>query len=168
MPHTRPFAAFVATLLLTAPLLTTNAIAAEAATSIGIEAGEPFPSWELDDQHGKTHQLPGQSTTAIVFSRSKQADGALSPVLEDVVGERLIDEEVVYLSDISRMPGLISRVFALPSLRDRSYPVVLIREEGLSEPLVTETDCLALYRIERGTVVGREGLCNEEDVRGAF
>lgn len=164
----RPFAAFVATLLFSVPLFTTNAIATEMATPLGIEAGDPFPRWELDDQHGKTHQLPGQSTKVIVFSRSKQADESLSPVLDDVVGARLIDGTVVYLSDISRMPGLISRLFALPALRDRRYPVVLIREEGVSEPLVTETDCLVLYRIERGTVVGREDLCSEEDVRNAF
>ena len=103
-----------------------------------------------------------------MFSRSKQADESLSPLLEEVLGERLISGEVIYLSDISRMPGLISRLFALPALRDRGYPVVLMREEGVSEPLVTEIDCLALYRIEQGTVVGREDLCSEEDVRNAF
>ncbi|MFP4251613.1 MAG: hypothetical protein ACLFRM_03140 [Guyparkeria sp.] len=168
MSRTRPFAAFAATLLLTAPLFTTSVVAAEAAKPAAIGAGDPFPNWELDDQHGKTHQLPGHSTEAILFSRSKQADETLSPVVEAVVGEQLIDGEIVYLSDISRMPGLISRLFALPSLRDRDYPVVLIREEGVSEPLVTETDCLALYRVERGTVVDREDLCSEEDVRDAF
>lgn len=168
MLRTPAFAAAAATLLFALPFFTTNAFSDEAATPVAVEAGDPFPSWELDDQHGKTHQLPGQSTEAIVFSRSKQADESLSPVLGDVLDARLIGGEVVYLSDISRMPGLISRLFALPALRDRPYPVVLIREEGMSEPLITETDCLALYRLKRGTVVGREDLCSEEDVRNAF
>lgn len=168
MLRTPAFAAAATALLFALPFFTTNAFPDETATPVAVEAGDPFPSWELDDQHGNTHQLPGQSTEAIVFSRSKQADDSLSPVLADVVGERLVSGEIVYLSDISRMPGLISRLFALPSLRDRPYPVVLIREDGLSEPLVTETDCLGLYRLERGAVVGREDLCSEEDVRNAF
>lgn len=168
MIQTRSFAAFAATLLMAVPALTVNAMADEATKAAAIEIGDPFPSWKLDDQHEKTHQLPGDSTEAIVFSRSKQADESLSPVLEEVVGERLIGGEVVYLSDISRMPGLISRLFALPALRDRDYPVVLIREEGMSDPLVTQADCLAVYRLEQGTVVGREGLCSQGNVRGAF
>ena len=133
-----------------------------------IRIGDPFPQWELTDQHDQPRRLPGGSTQAIVFSRSKQADETLSPILESVAGDRLISGEVIYLSDISRMPGLISRLFALPSLRDRDYPVVLIREEGVSAPLITETDCLALYRLEQGTVVAREDLCGESDVRSAF
>ncbi|MFN2381645.1 MAG: hypothetical protein ABR561_03705 [Guyparkeria sp.] len=139
-----------------------------AATTQAVQIGDPFPQWELTDQHDETHRLPGEATQAVVFSRSKQADETLSPVLESVAGERLVSGDVVYLSDISRMPGLISRLFALPSLRDRDYPVVLIREEGVSAPLVTETDCLALYRLEQGTVVAREDLCAEEEVKNAF
>ncbi|MFO7807959.1 hypothetical protein [Guyparkeria sp.] len=168
MNQPRAFAAFAATLLISVPAFTVNALADEANKAVAIEIGDPFPSWELEDQHENARELPGDSTGAIVFSRSKQADESLSPVLEEVVGERLTGGEVVYLSDISRMPGLISRLFALPSLRDRDYPVVLIREEGVSDPLVTQADCLALYRLEKGTVVGLENLCNEEDVRRAF
>jgi len=66
------------------------------------------------------------------------------------------------------MPGLISRLFALPALRDRDYPVVLIREEGVADPLKTRADCLALYRLEQGRVVARKDLCHPEDVVGAF
>ena len=140
----------------------------QAATEPAIEVGDPFPVWELTDQFDETHQLPGESTQVIVFVRSKQADETLAPVLESAVAESLGNGEVVYVSDISRMPGLISRLFALPALRDRSYPVVLVREEGVSAPLVTRTDCLALYRIERGTVAAREALCTEKDVTAAF
>lgn len=167
MIQTRSFA-IAATLLMSAPAFTVAALADEATNAPAIEIGDPFPSWKLEDQHEKTHQLPGDSTEAIVFSRSKEADESLSPVLEEVAGERLIGGEVVYLSDISRMPGLISRLFALPSLRDRDYPVLLIREEGLSDLLVTQADCLAVFRLEQGTVIGREDLCSEENVRGAF
>ncbi len=162
--HRLPAVAAVA-FLIAAPSLSASAVAAESAR---VDVGDPFPSWELEDQHEKTRQVPDDSTEAIVFSRSKQADESLSPAVEEVAGERLRGGEVIYLSDISRMPGLVSRLFALPSLRDRDYPVVLIREEGVSDPLVTQSDCLALYRLEEGTVVAREDLCNEEDVREAL
>lgn len=172
MPVSRSLRRFtpLAAACLSASVAVTSIAAAQAPDSATptIQIGDPFPQWELTDQHEQPHRLPGDSTQAIVFSRSKQADETLSPVLESVAGDRLGNGEVIYLSDISRMPGLISRLFALPSLRDRDYPVVLIREEGMSGPLVTETDCLALYRLEQGTVVAREDLCAESDVRNAF
>ena len=133
-----------------------------------LTVGEVFPRWELGDQFDATHRLPGDDTEAIVFSRSQRADGALSPALEAVAGDRLITGEVAYLSDISRMPGLIARLIALPSLRERGYPVVLIREQGVSAALVTRQDCLVRYGLERGRVVSRDDLCEEADVKAAF
>ena len=145
-----------------------SGVHAQVSPDRAVGVGDPFPAWELTDQFDETHQLPGEATKVVVFSRSKQADESLSPVLESVAGKRLVSGEVLYLSDISRMPGLISRLFALPALRDRDYRVVLIREEGVADSLETRSDCLALYRLEQGTVVAREDLCNPEDVGGAF
>jgi len=127
-----------------------------------LDVGDPFPAWELTGQFDESHRLPGNPTEVVVFSRSKQADESLSSVLESVAGERLIRGEVIYLADISGMPGMIRRLFALPAPGDRDYPVVLIREEGLSVRLVTQTDCLALYRLEQSRVVSREDLCVEK------
>ena len=158
----------VTAMALSAVLACSSAIAADGATAPTLQVGDPFPEWELTDQFDDPHRLPGDATKAIVFSRSKQADESLAPVLESLAGERLASGEVVYLSDISRMPGLISSLFALPSLRDRDYPVVLIREEGVSTPLVTREDCLVRYQLDQGRVVSRDDLCTEADVEAAF
>lgn len=158
----------LAVALLSATLSLSSGVFAQESHDSALGVGDPFPAWELTDQFDESHGLPGNSTEVVVFSRSKQADESLSPVLESVAGERLVSGDVIYLSDISGMPGLISRLFALPALRDRDYPVVLIREEGLSVRLVNKTDCLALYRLEQGTVVSREDLCVPADVESAF
>ena len=165
--HHRARRAFPAAALLSVTV-GLSAVAAQAAGEGAIQVGDPFPQWELSDQFDESHRLPGESTDVIVFSRSKQADETLSPVLESAAGERLVDGQVVYLSDISRMPGLITSLFALPSLRDRDYPVVLIREEGRSAPLVTRDDCLVKYGIQQGAVMSIEDLCTPADVEGAF
>ena len=159
----------VVTVLLSATVVLSAPVVVQASEQRTIQVGDPFPQWELSDQFDDKHQLPGESTEAIVFARSKQADESLAPALESVAGERLIHGEVVYVSDISRMPGLISRLFALPALRDRGYPVVLIREEGLSAPLTTREDCLARYRLdEQGRVIAIDHLCGPADVKNAF
>ena len=158
----------VAALAASAVLACSASVAAEPQTTPTLQVGEAFPEWELTDQFDETHRLPGDAAQAIVFSRSKQADESLSPVLESVAGERLASGKVIYLSDISRMPGLITSLFALPSLRDRDYSVVLIREEGVSAPLATREDCLVRYQLEQGRVVSRDDLCEPADVRAAF
>ena len=158
----------IAALAASAVLAFSSAVVAEEATATTLQLGDPFPEWELTDQFDEAHRLPDDTTQAIVFSRSKEADETLSPVVEAVAGERLVSGEVVYLSDISRMPGLITSLFALPALRDRDYPVVLIREEGMSGPLETREDCLVLYRLAQGRVASQEDLCEPADVKAAF
>ena len=170
MPSHRhpPIRKTTAALAASAMLAFSSFLAADEATAPTVGVGDPFPEWELTDQFDETHRVPGQATKAIVFSRSKQADEWLSPVLASVAGERLASGEVIYLSDISRMPGLITSLFALPSLRDRDYPVVLIREEGVSAPLATRENCLVGYQLERGRVVSMNDLCEPADVKAAF
>jgi hypothetical protein len=82
----------------------------------------------LPDQHGETRAID-PSVRAILFSRDMDGGG----ILKEAVGENgaaLLERAgAVYVADVSRMPGLVRRLFALPSLRRRGYPV-LLDEDG--------------------------------------
>lgn len=129
-----------------------------------LDMGEPFPTWELEDQFGKNHKVPG-AAKVIVFSNSKAADDELSASLGELAGPALREGELIYLSDISRMPGLVTRLIALPSLRDRDYPVVLVREKGLTERLASEDRCYMLFRLgEDGLIQVQKKACDLESL----
>ncbi|HSH83752.1 MAG TPA: hypothetical protein VK979_01130 [Guyparkeria sp.] len=145
--------------------ISTLAAAETASPPPPLGVGEPFPSWELEDQFKKTHQLPG-AAKLIVFSRSKAADDELSALLGELAGPALRAGELIYLSDISRMPGLVTRLVALPALRDRDYPVVLVHDKGQTERLAAEDGCYTLFRLTvEGLIEFQERACDLESLR---
>lgn len=111
--------------------------------------------------------MPGQASR-VVFSASKSADETLSPVLADVVSH-LRAGQMVYLSDISRMPGLVTTLFALPALKKRDYPVVLIREAGAADALPAEPGCYTLFDLRNdGIIQGVRTVCEQAELRRAL
>ena len=96
--------------------------------SVGSEI-EPF---SIEDQHGQTHQLDA-SVEAVLFSRDMKGGDLLKAALAGVSPSFLEQRHAVYLADISGMPGLIARMFDIPRMRKRPYPMLLDRDGSLSE-----------------------------------
>lgn len=133
-----------------------------------LAVGDSFPVLELEDQFEKERPVPGEAGL-IVFSGSKQADDELSGTLGEVAGEALRAGTTIYLSDISRMPGLITRLIAMPALKDRDYPVTLIREEGQADALPAREGCYTLFDLsDDGVVEGIEETCEPEALEAAL
>jgi len=88
--------------------------------------GERILPFSLEDQNG-TSQAVDESTALILFSRDMDGGKLLKAALEGVPAEFLPTLRAAYVSDISEMPSLVARMFALPSMRKRPYPILLDR-----------------------------------------
>jgi hypothetical protein len=88
------------------------------------DAIEPFT---LEDQHGKSRTVDA-SVKVILFSRDMEGGDILKQGLADVDPEYLNAKQAVYVADISRMPGVIASLFAIPAMRDRPYSMLLDRD----------------------------------------
>ena len=145
--------------------LATSAWAEEPAPVAALAVGQAFPSRAVKDQHDKPVVLPGQAKV-IIYANSKAADEWINPVLAQFGADALSAHQVDYVSDISRMPGFISRMIALPQLRERSYPVVLLRDEaevaGMPNP---PKECVDWLRLHAGQVTAITPLCSAEQVK---
>ena len=85
--------------------------------------GSTLPSITLEDQHGAPYTL-GPDTHLLVFTAEKATSAFVNEAFK---GEqaRLKAPQVIHVSDISAMPGVITRMFALPKLRDLPFTVAL-------------------------------------------
>jgi hypothetical protein len=120
-----------------------------------VEAGSRLPPLRFEDQHGEPHRLDA-SVALIVFTRDMDAGDIVKQTLAEDGAEVLAANRAVYISDIHGMPGLIRRLFALPSMRKRSYPMwldvegedtkILPAREG--QPALIHLDALTVTRIE--------------------
>ena len=98
----------------------------------------------------------------------KQGIGVLSAfkeALEETPPGFLAERQAVYVSAISGMPRLITRMFAIPSMRDRSYSVWLDRDGDATARLPTERGKATLIFFRDREITRVEHLATPEDVR---
>lgn len=81
---------------------------------------------EMKDQHDNPRTI-GPSVRAVLFARDMDGAKILRGAVGDGdAGRALLDGAgAVYVADVSRMPGLIRSMFAMPSLRRRGYPILI-------------------------------------------
>lgn len=107
------------TLLVAALLLPAVVLAAEPYT-----IGDTLPPARFDDQHGRTHTLH-EHVRVIVFSHDMDGGEVIKAALADDGPRLLGNAGAVYVADVSGMPSVIRRMFALPKMRKRAYPMLL-------------------------------------------
>jgi len=89
--------------------------------------GDGLPPFSLEDQHGEEHPLDA-GIRLILYSRDMDGGSVMREAMEGRDGEFLAVRGVAYVNEISAMPGLVTRLFALPKMRRRPYPILLDRE----------------------------------------
>jgi hypothetical protein len=75
---------------------------------------------------------------------------------------------LVYVADIHRMPGFVARMFALPSMRKRPYPMLLDREGQVTAPLPSEEGRVVLIRLASREIVGIEAFDDAAALRASL
>jgi hypothetical protein len=99
--------------------------------ALALEPGERLAPWTLLDQHDAPYTLNEQTRILLVardMDGAKLVDAALQGTPKGYLDER----QAVFLADISRMPGLIATLFALPKMRDYSYRILLDRDARIA------------------------------------
>jgi NADPH-dependent ferric siderophore reductase len=102
--------------------------AADAAT---LSIGDTLPALTLEDQHGQPVLAPGAARW-LLFAPDKPAADLAQAWLQPRGAGVLSRLQAVYLADISGMPALVTRLFALPKLRELPFPVGMVREASLT------------------------------------
>jgi hypothetical protein len=124
---------------------------ADAALAQPYAVGDAIQPFTLEDQHGKSHTADG-SVKVILFSRDMEGGDILKQGLADVDPDYLNAKQAVYVADISRMPGLIATMFAIPAMRDRPYSMLLDRNGETTARLPAAEGQATLIFLDRLTV----------------
>lgn len=83
----------------------------------------------FEDQWEKPVELNGQ-TKWLVITQSKDAGKIVKESFESLELKDLAQINLLYLADISGMPGFITSMFAIPKMRDYGFQIGLINEDG--------------------------------------
>ncbi len=116
-----------------------------------LKPGDALPAFSLNDQHDKPMPI-GANTRLVLFTADKSAGDMLNGLLNERPGDFMEQRRIVYIADISRMPGLISSLIALPRMRDYAYRMAIGEEEEQTAMLPRAEDSVTVVTLEAGKI----------------
>lgn len=129
--------------------------------------GDPMPALTLEDQHGAERTIDTQ-VRHVLFARDMDGGGVLKDALAKGGAELLAATTSVYVADVSRMPGLIRRMFVLPSLRRRGYPILLDMDGTATADFPGEKERATLIKLDGLRIRRVRHFSDEAELRAAL
>jgi hypothetical protein len=129
-----------------------------------IEIGNDWPSIPLIDQNDKVRDITPE-TNLVIFVAEMDASKIVHEVLQSETEDSLSKKKVIFVSDINKMPSLITRFIALPKMRGYSYPIALVREAGITQDLPREKGRVTLFFLQKMKVKKIEYINDKEQLK---
>lgn len=116
-----------------------------------LNLGARLPSIVLNDQFDQP-VLIDSSTQWIVFSQEKAVNAFVSDYMSEQGAQQIRQRGIVYVADISGMPSLVTRMFALPKMRKLSFPIGLARDSKTLANIPRRNGAATVLRLRSGVV----------------
>jgi hypothetical protein len=158
--------AFTASTVLCAALFSQHGTLAAASLAVG----STLPDLALKDQHDKPVAISSDTRWVLIASEKPVSD-MVSAVLSAEPAGVMARMRLVYVADISGMPALITRMFALPKLRELPFSIALVREAAEMTQvadLPRQQGAATLLRLENGRIAQLAAVRNAAELRSAF
>lgn len=116
-----------------------------------LSPNDVFPKLSLPDQYGEQHAIAAD-TRFVLFAADRPASDVLNGFLKAQPSDLLSRRRAEYIADISSMPALITRLVALPRMRERPYRILLVEEASTVDFLPRQPSAVTVLRLSEGTV----------------
>lgn len=121
-------------------------------TLAALTVGDKLSSIEFHDQHDRLHTI-NEDVRLILFSSDRPASKLVQQALEKKNAAFLEQRGLLSIADISNMPTIITRLFALPKMRRSAYPMLLGRTPEKTELFPRESGKLTLVYLNQLEVI---------------
>ncbi len=129
-----------------------------------LEVGGDWPTISLKDQNDKTRDVT-PDIALVIFVAEMDPSKIVHEVLQTETEESLLKKRIVFVSDINKMPSLITRFIALPKMRGYSYPIALVREAGITQDLPREKGKVTLFYLQKMKVKKIDYINDKEELK---
>lgn len=122
----------------------------------------------LQDQHGQPWAVAAD-TRLLLFASGRKAANLMEAALQDLPADHLSRHGAMYLADLSKMPGFITRTFALPAMRKLPYRIGLVNDESLLSAWPrAKPDAVWLITLRQGVVQQLAQVQTVADIQAAI
>ncbi|MBD3821651.1 MAG: hypothetical protein IE914_05270 [Thiotrichales bacterium] len=107
---------------------------------------------EFKNQWDKPAKLDA-SVQWVIFSHHKDGNEWVRDALNELGVKNLEERHWLYVADISGMPSLITKIFALPKMRKYDFPIALSYDEVNTQNWPEKEDTVSVYKLENLKIV---------------
>ncbi|TGL44473.1 hypothetical protein [Leptospira perdikensis] len=152
------------TSLISLTLFLTFSLSAEEPAAPTLVLGNVLPEINYTNQWEEPSPIPAE-TTKIIFIADMDASKIIHPILEKEGKGYLESKQAVLISDIHRMPSLITKFVALPKMKSYPYTLRLVREEKIADPFPRTKGSLTLIQLNAGKITKIQTSNVETEIR---
>lgn len=157
----------IAVRALLAEVLVAGCLCLPALAAETLEVGGRIEPFSIEDQFGESHAVDA-SLRAILFTREMKAGEIVKRALADEGSAQLSTAGALYVSDVSGMPALVRRLFAIPGMRKRGYAMGLDIDGSLTRDFPSAEGRATLLVLDRLQVKRIEELDSPEALSAAL
>ena len=106
----------------------TKVVVTSGEVSPGIVIGKKLAPFTLKDQFDKEHNLTSD-VKKVIFAFTKPTGHIMKIYMGVRKPDYLTSRDILFIADISGMPSLIAKMFAIPDMKESKYPILLIKEK---------------------------------------
>lgn len=148
-------------------LLILSSLALSCAYAEPVSVGQSLPELAIHDQHEQSWQMT-HSTRLLILATNRSTSSLVQNLLNMQDKHFLSSRHALYAADLSRMPSLITRSFALPALRELAYPVGIIMNGQLLKDWPRHDKAVTLLWLNKGTLERIEFAQDDTQLRHAL
>lgn len=131
-----------------------------------LQVGESVTPFKIENQFGEPAEL-NADTQWVVFSSDMDAAKILTKHLNDNAGKVALDKTLI-VSDISKMPSMISKMFAIPKMKKYSFKMALDRTGEATKVFPRVKGTIAVIKLSNLKVESVEQLKTAQEVANYF
>lgn len=131
-----------------------------------VKKGDAIRPFTLTDQFDKVHQVNSKDYDLLIVAFEKDVAVMFNDFLAKQKPSFLSEHKALFISDIHEMPTFITKMFALPKMRDYPYSVLLIYDESNIFP--KKEDSLTIIRLKNGVIDDIDFISDEKDIEKIF
>lgn len=132
-----------------------------------LEPGDKLAPWTLLDQHDQAYTLDA-GTHILLVARDMDGAKLVKAALAEQPKGYLEARNAVFVADIQKMPALISKLFAIPAMRDYNYRVLLDREGRVASRYPGQAGQVLWLQLEKGVLVSQRAFADAAALKAAL
>lgn len=114
------------------------------------DVNNKLPHFSLPDQFDKIHTI-NEKITTIIVSFEKDTGAMVNEFLSLQDKSYLSQHHAVFIANISGMPTIITKMFALPKMRDYAHNILLIYDEN-DKRFSAKEGMSTVYKLNNGVI----------------